>query len=72
MLPSCLRTDVGSLIAVPLSYGNAQFTLAVPDVGTHSVVIAYAQQTDDASAIPQTETFTVRPAPVNVSLTPSS
>jgi hypothetical protein len=64
--------DAGSPIAVPLSNGNAQFTLATPNVGTHSVVIGYAQQTNYASAIPQTETFRVTPAPVNVSLTPSS
>jgi len=57
---------------VPLSNGNAQFTLTTPNVGTHTVILAYAQQTNYTSATPQTETFTVTPAPVNVSLTPSS
>lgn len=34
--------------------------------------MAYAQQTNYAAAKSQTETFTVTPAPVSVSLTPSS
>jgi len=33
--------------------------------------VAYAQQTNYSAATSQTETFTVTPAPVNVSLTPS-
>jgi len=64
--------DSGSKVAVPLSYGNAQFTLTTPSAGTHAVVISYAQQTNYAAAPSQTETFTVTPAPVIVSLTPSS
>jgi hypothetical protein len=62
----------GSAVAVPLSGGNAQFTITEPTVGTQKVVISYAQQSNYATAIPQTETFTVTPAPVNVALTPSS
>jgi sugar lactone lactonase YvrE len=64
--------DGGSLVAVPLSNGNAQFTIPTPSAGNHSVTIAYSQQGNYASAAPQTENFTVTPAPVNVSLTPSS
>ncbi|MGA2350388.1 MAG: Ig-like domain repeat protein [Terracidiphilus sp.] len=64
--------DSGPAITVPLSNGNAQFTLTEPIVGTHKVVVGYAQQTNYAAATPQTETFAVTPAPVNVSLTPSS
>jgi sugar lactone lactonase YvrE len=64
--------DGASPVTVPLSNGNAQFTLTTPNVGTHTVVIAYAQQTNYAAAKSQTETFTVTPAPVNVSLTPST
>jgi hypothetical protein len=64
--------DGGSAVTIPLSSGNAQFTLATPRVGAHTVVIAYAQQTNYAAAKSQTETFTVTPAPVIVSLTPSS
>ena len=64
--------DSGSPVNVPLSNGNAQFTINEPNVGTHTVVIAYAQQTNYASATSQAETFTVTSAPVNVSLTPST
>jgi hypothetical protein len=41
-------------------------------VGNQSVVIGYAQQTNYAAAASQTENFTVTPAPVNVSLSPST
>jgi hypothetical protein len=64
--------DGGPAVTVPLSYGNAQFTLITPKVGTHTVIIAYERQTNYAAAKSQTETFTVTPAPVIVSLTPSS
>ncbi len=64
--------DGNSAVTVPLSNGNAQFTLTKPNVGTHTVIIAYAQQTNYAAGTSQTETFTVTPAPVTVSLTPSS
>jgi sugar lactone lactonase YvrE len=64
--------DGSSPVTVPLSNGNAQFTLTKPIVGTHTVVVAYAQQTNYAAATPQSETFMVTSAPVNVSLTPSS
>jgi hypothetical protein len=64
--------DGGSPVIVPLSNGNAQFTLTKPIVGTHTIIVAYAQQTNYAAATSQNETFTVTPAPVNVSLTPSS
>jgi polygalacturonase/sugar lactone lactonase YvrE len=63
--------DNDAPVAVPLSNGNAQFTLTKPLAGSHSVVIAYAQQTNYAAAPAQTENFTVSPAPVSVSLTPS-
>lgn len=64
--------DGGAPVSVPLSNGNAQFTMTQPIVGTHSVVVSYAQQTDYAAATPQTETFAVTPAPVNIALTPSN
>ncbi len=64
--------DSNAPVAVPLSNGDAQFTIPEPPVGNHSVVIAYAQQTNYAAAPAQTENFTVTPAPVNVSLTPST
>ena len=64
--------DGGSAVTVPLSNGNAQFTLSRPNAGTHTVIVAYSQQTNYAAATSQAETFTVTPAPVNVSLTPSS
>jgi hypothetical protein len=64
--------DNGSPVAVPLYEGDAQFTIATPAVGTHKVIVAYAQQSGYDAATPWNETFTVLPAPVNVSLTPST
>jgi hypothetical protein len=61
--------DGGTAIPVPLSLGNADFTITMPTVGTHTVVVAYAQQTNYAAADPQTRDFTVTLAPVNVDLT---
>jgi polygalacturonase/sugar lactone lactonase YvrE len=56
--------DGGTPVAVPLSSGNAGFTITLPVVGNQSVVIGYAQQTNYAAASPQTENFTVTAAPV--------
>ncbi|MGH9605388.1 MAG: Ig-like domain repeat protein [Terracidiphilus sp.] len=64
--------DGGAPVAVPLSGGNARFTIALPSAGDQNVVIGYAQQTNYAAAAPQTENFTVTAAPVQVSLTPST
>ena len=64
--------DGGPPVGLALTNGNAQFTITEPRAGTHTVIVAYAQQTNYAAAAPQTETFTVTPAPVNVSMTPSS
>jgi hypothetical protein len=64
--------DGGAQVAVPLSNGNAQFTITQPMAGNHGVVIGYAQQTNYAAASQQTENFTVTSAPVNVQLTPST
>jgi hypothetical protein len=64
--------DGSAVVKVPLSTGNAQFTISKPTAGNHQVVIAFAQQTNYAAAATQTESFTVTPAPVNVALTPSS
>jgi hypothetical protein len=64
--------DGGAQVAVPLSNGNAQFTITKPSEGSKSVVIGYGQQTNYAAAQSQTESFTVTPAPVNVSLSPST
>jgi len=64
--------DNGSPKAVPLVFGVALFTISKPAVGQHSVVVSYAAQTNYAAANPQTESFTVTLAPVNVGLTPST
>ncbi len=64
--------DGGAQVLVPLTKGNAQFTIATPSAGSHNVAIAYAQQTNYAAATAQTESFTVTPAPVNVGLSPST
>jgi sugar lactone lactonase YvrE len=62
----------GAPVAVPLSNGNASFTITEPSVGNQTVVIGYAQQSNYAAAPSQTENFTVTPAPVNVALSPST
>lgn len=64
--------DGAAPVSVPVVSGNAQFTIAKPDAGTHTVVLDYAQQSNYAAATEQTSNFVVSPAPVNVSLTPSS
>ena len=64
--------DGGPAVGVPISNGNAQFTLTKPNAGAHTIVIAYTQQTNYGAAAPQTEAFTVADAPVNVALTPST
>jgi hypothetical protein len=64
--------DGASPVSVPVNNGTANFTLTRPAAGSHSVVIAYAQQTNYAAAGPVTENFTVSPAAVYVQLTPSS
>jgi len=64
--------DGGQSISVALNWGNAQFTIGLPPVGSHSVTISYLQQGNFAAASPQTETFSVTPAPAGVALTPSS
>jgi arabinogalactan endo-1,4-beta-galactosidase len=64
--------DGGAPVLVPLSGGNAQFTITEPIAGSHTVVIGYAQQTNYAAAAASNESFTVTPAPVYVALTPSS
>ena len=64
--------DSGSLSPVVISGGSAGFKIPLPGAGNHQVVVAYAQQSNYAAATPQIETFTVTPAPVNISLTPST
>ena len=64
--------DGGAPVTVPLTYGVGLFTLNEPIVGSHKVVVSYAAQGNFAAAAPQTELFTVTPAPVQVAFTPSS
>jgi Bacterial Ig-like domain (group 3) len=54
-----------------LSQGNAQFTLTMPAVGSHTVVTSYAQQSNFAASAPNTQTFTVTLPPTQTQLTPS-
>jgi hypothetical protein len=61
--------DGESAVTLPLSNGNAEFTITRPAVGSHTVVVDYAQQTNYAAAGPITRDFTVTLAPVNVNLT---
>jgi len=51
--------DGGSAVSVPLSGGNAEFTLTQPAVGIHTGVISYPQQGNFQASSPSTETFTV-------------
>jgi hypothetical protein len=64
--------DGASAVTLPLSNGNAQFTITTPNVGTHTVVVSYAQQTNYAAAASQIEKFTVTSAQVNVFVIPST
>jgi hypothetical protein len=64
--------DGGAAVTVPLQWGVSIFTISKPAVGAHKVVVSYAAQGNFAAAKPQTESFTVTPAPVNVGLTPST
>lgn len=64
--------DGGAAVSVPLQWGNAGFTLALPAVGTHTVAIAYAQQGNYGAASAAPQSFTVTAAPVYVLLTPST
>jgi len=64
--------DGGKPVTVPLTFGVGLFTISKPPVGKHTVSVSYAAQTNYAAATPQSRTFTVIPAPVNVSITPST
>jgi hypothetical protein len=64
--------DSNAPVSVPLEWGVGIFNIVKPAVGQHQVVVSYAAQGNFAAATPQTESFTVTPAPVLVSLTPSS
>jgi hypothetical protein len=64
--------DGGAAVAVPVNNGNAQFTVSRPSAGSHTVSISYAQQGNYAAASAPLQHFTVAPAPVSVSVTPSS
>jgi hypothetical protein len=62
----------GAAQTLALNGGNAQFSIGEPTMGNHTVLITYPQQTNYAAAAPNSQTFTVTPAPVNVALTPSA
>ena len=64
--------DGNGPITVPLVSGAATITLPKPPVGTHSLSVSYAAQTNYAAAGPKVQSFTVTPAPVVVQLTPSA
>ena len=64
--------DGGGANSVAISNGGAQFSVATPNAGNHSVTISYAAQGNFANAGPVTESFTVTQAPTQIQLTPSS
>lgn len=51
--------DGGQPVNVPLSGGNALFTITEPAVGSHTVVIGYPQQGNFLASSPSTQTFAV-------------
>jgi hypothetical protein len=55
--------DNGAPVSVNLSHGAAEFSIASPAVGSHTVSISYAQQGNFAAATAPIQRFTVRPAP---------
>ena len=65
--------DNGAPVVLPLdSNGATAFIISTPSVGTHTVVIAYPTQGNYVGQTLPANTFTVRPAPVAVTLTPSA
>ncbi|HEY1743421.1 MAG TPA: Ig-like domain repeat protein [Granulicella sp.] len=67
------KYDGGGAVAVPVSNGYAQFKIAEPVVGSHTVSIAYAQQGNyAAAAAAPVQKFTVTAAPVFVAVVPSN
>ena len=59
-------------ISVPIVSGVANFIIPKPPVGTHSVSVSYAAQTNYAAAGPKVQSFIVSPAPVVIQFTPSA
>jgi sugar lactone lactonase YvrE len=65
--------DGGAPVNLPLNASGATaFTIVQPVVGTHTVVIAYPAQGNYLGQTLPADTFTVRPAPVSVSLVASA
>ena len=64
--------DNSAPVTVALSSGTAQFTINTPATGNHTVVTSFAQQGNFAASTPNTQSFTVAPAPTQIQLTPSS
>src|SRR6202012_4130378 len=65
--------DGGAPITVPMdARGHVLFTIPLPVVGTHHVVITYPQQGNWNSNTLPLQTFTVTPAQTQVVLTPSA
>ena len=59
-------------IDVDRDAGNAKFAISGLAVGSHQVVVSYAQQSNFAAAVSQNLSFTVTDASVVVALTPST
>ena len=65
--------DGGKQVVLPLnSNGATVWSINLPPVGTHTLLIAYPQQGNYQGATLPVQTFVVTPAPVIVALTPSS
>jgi hypothetical protein len=64
--------DSQPAVTVPLVSGAATIRIPKPPVGTHSISVSYAAQTNYAAAGPKVKSFTVTPAPVVVQMTPSA
>ena len=65
--------DGGAPVTVVMNAaGHALYTINLPVVGTHTVKVTFVQQTNWNSYTLPVQTFIVTPAPVSVTLTPSS
>lgn len=64
--------DSAAPLSVPLSNGNAGFTLATPAAGNHTVNIQYPQQGTFAATQAGNQRFNVTLAPVNENVTAST
>jgi len=64
--------DGGPAVTLNLNNSAASFTINLPPVGNHNVVVIYPQQGNNAAFTLPTQYFAVTPAPVQVSIVPNT